>query len=284
MSGPIGHLRAGLGERCRRRSRRGGAQRDPVTRRRRDQLADAGVGDDLAAAHDHQVVGGVLELAHQVAGHQHRPALRGQRPQEAAHPDDALGVHAVERLVQHQHRRIAEQRCRDAEPLAHAQGIAARPVPDHRLQARLGRPPGRPGRRSGPGSGPATAGGRGRCGWAAARPRPAARRRGCSGRRSDAYGTPADQRRALVGASRPRMTRMVVDLPAPLGPTKPVTCPGCDGERHAVQRQRRSEPLAQPALRSLLPRLVFRSADQARFALRRPAVARTGCQPGCHAG
>ena len=32
--------------------------------------------------------------------------------------------------------------------------------------------------------------------------------------------------RPVVGASRPRMTRMVVDLPAPLGPRKPVTRPG----------------------------------------------------------
>src|SRR3977135_2014330 len=28
------------------------------------------------------------------------------------------------------------------------------------------------------------------------------------------------------GRSRPRITRIVVDLPAPLGPTNPVTCPG----------------------------------------------------------
>jgi len=27
-------------------------------------------------------------------------------------------------------------------------------------------------------------------------------------------------------ASRPRITRIVVDLPAPFGPTKPVTWPG----------------------------------------------------------
>ena len=42
------------------------------------------------------------------------------------------------------------------------------------------------------------------------------------------------------------MTRIVVDLPAPLGPTNPVTCPGCDGERHPVQGDGRPEPLAQP--------------------------------------
>ena len=40
---------------------------------------------------------------------------------------------------------------------------------------------------------------------------------------------------------------MVVDLPAPLGPTKPVTCPGCDGEGHPVQGHGRPEPLAQAA-------------------------------------
>ena len=38
---------------------------------------------------------------------------------------------------------------------------------------------------------------------------------------------------------------MVVDLPAPLGPTKPVTCPGVDGEGHAVEGRCRPEALAQ---------------------------------------
>ena len=37
----------------------------------------------------------------------------------------------------------------------------------------------------------------------------------------------------------------MVDFPAPFGPTKPVTWPGQDGERHPVERQRRAEPLAQ---------------------------------------
>ena len=95
------------------------------------------VGDDPAAADDHQMVGGVLQLAHQVAGHQHRTALVGQRPQEAAHPHDALGVHAVERLVQHQHRRVAEQRGGDAQPLAHAEGVTARLPPGGLLQPGL---------------------------------------------------------------------------------------------------------------------------------------------------
>ena len=72
-----------------------------------------------------------------MAGHQHRAALGGQRSQEAAHPDDALGVQAVERLVEHQHRRVAEQRGGDAEPLAHAERVAAGLAPRRRLQAGL---------------------------------------------------------------------------------------------------------------------------------------------------
>ena len=80
---------------------------------------------------------GVLEFAHQVAGHQHGPALCGQRVQVAAHPHDALGVHAVERLVHHQHRRVAEHGRGDPQPLPHAQRVPARPPPDRRAQARL---------------------------------------------------------------------------------------------------------------------------------------------------
>jgi len=83
------------------------------------------------------VAGSLLQFAHQVAGHQHRAALGGQRGQEAAHPYDALGIHAVERLIQHQRRRIAKQGRGDPEPLPHAQGVATRLAPGGRLQACL---------------------------------------------------------------------------------------------------------------------------------------------------
>jgi len=43
----------------------------------------------------------------------------------AAHPDDALRVHAVERLVHDQRRRVAEHRSGDPEALAHPQRVAA---------------------------------------------------------------------------------------------------------------------------------------------------------------
>ena len=44
----------------------------------------------------------------------------------AAHPADALRVQPVGRLVEHQHRRVGQQRAGDAEPLPHAQRVAAR--------------------------------------------------------------------------------------------------------------------------------------------------------------
>ena len=86
--------------------------RSPATAASRS--AWARVGDHLAPADDDQVIGGVLQLAHQVAGHQDRPALPGQRPEEPAHPHDAFRVHPVERLVEHHRLRIgraAPPRC-----------------------------------------------------------------------------------------------------------------------------------------------------------------------------
>jgi len=116
---------------------RGGAHRDPAAGRGRDQLRHAGIRDDLAAADHHQVVRGVLQLAHQMAGYQHGPALGGQRPQEPAYPHDALGIHAVERLVHHQHRRITEERGGDPQPLPHAKGEPAGLAPDRGAQPGL---------------------------------------------------------------------------------------------------------------------------------------------------
>jgi hypothetical protein len=48
----------------------------------------------------------------------------------------------------------------------------------------------------------------------------------CSGRGCCAYGLPFTVTVPDVGASRPRIIRIVVDFPAPFGPRKPVTAPG----------------------------------------------------------
>src|SRR3954447_7941913 len=48
----------------------------------------------------------------------------------------------------------------------------------------------------------------------------------CSGAGWSAYARPFTVTEPAAGRSRPRIMRIVVDLPAPLGPRKPVTTPG----------------------------------------------------------
>jgi hypothetical protein len=100
-----------------------------------DQLPGGHVGDQPAAADDDQVVGGLRHLAHQVAGDQDGAAVGGQLPEEPANPVDTFGVQAVDRLVEHQHRGVAEHGGGDAEPLLHAEREAAGPAFGHPLQA-----------------------------------------------------------------------------------------------------------------------------------------------------
>jgi hypothetical protein len=99
-----------------------------------DEVRHRAVGEDPAAADDDQVVGGQRHLRHEVAGDEHGAALGGQPAGQGAHPADALGVQPVDRLVEHDDRRVAEQRHRDAEPLAHAEGELADPRAGDRLQ------------------------------------------------------------------------------------------------------------------------------------------------------
>jgi hypothetical protein len=83
------------------------------------------LGDDLAAADHHQLVGDLLDFAQQVRGQQHGSRAVGEVAQEPAHPHDALGVQAVGGLVEDEHLGVAEQRMRDAQPLAHAERVRA---------------------------------------------------------------------------------------------------------------------------------------------------------------
>src|SRR5215470_17324225 len=48
----------------------------------------------------------------------------------------------------------------------------------------------------------------------------------CSGAAWARGGRPLTATEPLVGSSRPRIIRIVVDFPAPFGPRKPVTVPG----------------------------------------------------------
>ena len=97
--------------------------------------------------------------------------------------------------------------------------------PRHRARPnrvdRLG-PPGTGGCRW---SGRARAGGGRRCGTGAP-PRSSIPPTSCSGAACARGGRPLTVTQPLVGSSRPRIIRIVVDFPAPFGPRKPVTVPG----------------------------------------------------------
>jgi hypothetical protein len=86
-----------------------------------DEVGHAGVGDQPAPADDDEVLSGQGHLVHQVGGDEHRPALGGEVPQQGPDPADALGVEAVERLVEDDRAGVAQQGGGDAEALAHAE-------------------------------------------------------------------------------------------------------------------------------------------------------------------
>jgi hypothetical protein len=67
------------------------------------------------------VVGGERHLAHQVRRDEDRAALGREALQQRAHPVNPLGVEPVDRLVEHDGRRVAEQCGGDSEPLPHPQ-------------------------------------------------------------------------------------------------------------------------------------------------------------------
>jgi hypothetical protein len=90
---------------------------------------------DADPADHHQPLGGQRHLADQVAGHEHRAALRGQRLQQVADPANPLGIQPVHRLVQQQHRRIAQQRRGNPQALPHPEGELPGPTPGRAGQA-----------------------------------------------------------------------------------------------------------------------------------------------------
>jgi hypothetical protein len=99
-----------------------------------DQLVGGCVGNQLAAADDDQPVRHQRHLAHEMTGDEDRLADRGKVLEQVAHPEDALRVQAVDRLVEQEHLRVAEEGGCDAEPLSHAEGEAARALLRHLAQ------------------------------------------------------------------------------------------------------------------------------------------------------
>ena len=99
------------------------------------QLRDAPLVDEPACPDHHHVVADLLDLRDQVARDQHRDPVAGERPDQAAHLDDARRVQAVGRLVEDQQLGTGQHGRRDAEPLLHPQRVRAVPVPRPGQQA-----------------------------------------------------------------------------------------------------------------------------------------------------
>ena len=93
------------------------------------------VGDQPAAPDDDEVLGRDGDLAHQVRRQEDGAPAGRQALEEVADPEDPLGVEPVGRLVEDHHRRVAEQRRGDPEPLPHAQREAADPLAGHVVEA-----------------------------------------------------------------------------------------------------------------------------------------------------
>ena len=165
-----------------------------------------------------------------------------------ADPLDALGVEAVGRLVEDQRVRVAEERGGEPEPLAHAEREPADAPPGH-----LGQPDHRQHLVD-----PAPARGRlprrrhqqvvaGRCATGGRRPRRAARPTSRAGSRDAAVRAAVERGRARVGAVEPRSSRIVVLLPDPFGPRKPVTRPGGTVKVEVVDGDGRAVTLGEPS-------------------------------------
>ena len=87
--------------------------------------AEVAGGSQTAGHDDEDPVGEPLDLFEDVAREQDRPSIGGHRPQEIHHRQALARVHAVERLVQDQGRRIMHERGGHLDPLPHPLRVAA---------------------------------------------------------------------------------------------------------------------------------------------------------------
>ena len=81
------------------------------------QLRGSSVGHDPALGDDHHAVRDPLNLRQQVAGQQDRVSAR-EVADQLPHVPDLVGVQSRGRLVQHQDRRLVQQRRGQTHPLA----------------------------------------------------------------------------------------------------------------------------------------------------------------------
>ncbi len=190
------------------------------------------------------MVGGVLEFTHQMAGDEDRPAFGGEMPEQAPDPLNAFGIKAVDRLVEQKHRWVAEQRDGYPDPLAHTEGVTARPPPGRLLHPDLFEHLVHPPHRQPVGVcepaevvAPPPAGVQG----GGVQQGADLQQRGTQG----VIGAAADQRLSPVGGVQPQHGPHGGGLPRPVGADEPGHRAGLDRERQPVDRERPPEPLAQ---------------------------------------
>ena len=189
------------------------------------QLGRRRVGDQATATDDDEPVGRLLHLAHQVAGDEDGAPLVGQAPQQPADPQHAVEVETVDRLVEQEHLRVAEQRGGDAEPLPHPERVALDPPTGGAGEAHLLDDLVDAAHADAVGArGDAQVVATAATGVHGARVEQRAHHPQRLG--EGAHAAAEHERLAAVGRSRPSTIRIVVDLPAPFGPRKPVTLPG----------------------------------------------------------
>ena len=97
-------------------------------RQQRLELGQGAVLDDPPVVQDGDPVGELLGLVEVLRGQQHRRAVRGQVAHRLPHLQARLGVQPRGRLVEEDHRRVADQAHRDVEPAAHATGVGGHPA------------------------------------------------------------------------------------------------------------------------------------------------------------
>ena len=240
-SGPAGsYVRAGpaqlLGERAPAAGVRTRTHRVGVAV---DELADRALLDQPAPADDDEVVGHQRHLRQQVAADEHRacPGGRGARGRRGSSGcPRGRARWPARRGSPCAGRRAARRRARAAGACrASSRGPCAwRP-----RSARPGRAPRRPARRARRCWPPASAGGCDRSGPGGRSRRRAARRPRTAAGANDSKRLPSNVVVPRSGRSRPSMQRIVVLLPDPFGPRKPVTRPGVDVEAQVVDGERR---------------------------------------------
>ena len=175
------------------------------------------------------------------------PRSVGEAAHELADLADAGRIEAVGGLVEDQDVRIAEQRLRDAEALAHAERVGrdlvVQPLGRARRARELRDPLGRARRAA---CARSAAGSRGRSGTGRGRATRRCSRRAPSPARSRARRRGRGSGRGpRSGRASPTSMRIVVVLPAPLGPRKPKTSPARHLEGHVGDRLAVAEPLGQ---------------------------------------